>query len=85
MILVIETRNLYNAVFTNEEERIKHEENKLLFCEPEVRKKLQEYLKSAGSEDLTSISTLTFNTWKEYEQAAKDCSLPGSYFIKEIK
>ena len=85
MILVIETRKLYDTVFTNEEDRVKYENDKLLFCKPEVNKKLQEYLKSAGPEDLTSISTLTFDTWKDYEQAAKDCSLPGSYYIKEIK
>ncbi len=86
MVLVIEVHKLYDKVLPDEGDRKLYENNKFWFCEPENKKKIQNYLKGAGPGELGELATLSFETWKEFETATKEMkSLPGAFYIKEIK
>ena len=85
MVLVIEVHKLYDKVLSDEEDRKLYKNNKFWFCEPENKKKIQNYLKSTGTEELVELAALSFNSWEEFETAVKEMSsLPGAFYIKEI-
>lgn len=82
MVLIIETRKVYEEVFKEPVPADKP----LLPYEPDVRKALQNYLKNTKPEVLTENSALSFTSWTEFIEATKEMKgLPGSFFIKEIK
>lgn len=82
MILVIETGRVYEETF----KKPVPNDNPLWFCDPETRKAMQNYLKNTKPESLAEKSARCFSTWKEFEEAAKErTTLPGNFFIKEIK
>lgn len=82
MVLIIETRKVYEEVFKEPVPTDKP----LLPYEPDVRKALQDYLKNTKPEALAENSALSFTSWAEFIEATKEMKgLPGSFFIKEIK
>ena len=86
MILVLEIQKVYDATFKTEEERENHKLLKGCVCDEETRKLMQDFLKVAEADFLSSIASLEFFSWSEVQEAMKDMkSFPGAFFIKEIK
>ena len=81
MVLVIDLKKVYEMVRGNNTDV-----SKVNFYDKDVVKDMQEYIKNTDNALLSEIAAKKFSTWAELSDAMKETkTLPGSFFIKEIK